>query len=43
MKNFNNYIEIMNNHDIYSDEIINIDNCDFLTPTLLLPLLTFSY
>ena len=27
----------------YNDEIIDINSCDFLTPTLLLPLLTFSY
>lgn len=43
MYNFNKYLKIMNQHDIYNDQIINIDSCDFITPTIILPLLSFSY
>ena len=43
MYNFNKYVKIMNQHDIYNEEIINIDSCDFLTPTIVLPLMSFIY
>ena len=43
MNNLNDYIRIMENHDIYNDNIINIDNCSFLTPTSVLPLVSFIY
>lgn len=41
--NFNKYIKIMENHDIYNDQLINIDSCSFLTPTIVLPLVSFIY
>lgn len=31
-KNFNEYIQIMDNHDMYNESVINIDSCNFLTP-----------
>ena len=43
MYNFNQYIKIMNNHDLYNEDIINIDSCNFLTPTIVLPLVSFIY
>lgn len=43
MHNFNKYLGIMNQHDIYNDEIISIDSCSFLTPTIILPLVSFMY
>lgn len=43
MYNFNTYIRIMENHDIYNDPLINIDSCSFLTPTIILPLVSFIY
>lgn len=43
MYNFNNYIRIMENHDLYNEKIINIDSCSFLTPTIVLPLVSFIY
>ena len=43
MNNFNTYIRIMENHDIYNEDTINIDSCNFLTPTILLPLISFMY
>ena len=43
LHNFNQYVDIINHHDIDNDSIINIDRCTFITPTLILPLLSFSY
>lgn len=43
MYNFNKYIRIMETHDIYNEETINIDSCSFLTPTTVLPLVSFIY
>lgn len=33
----------MENHDLYNEKIINIDSCSFLTPTIVLPLVSFIY
>ena len=43
MKKLNNYIRIMDTHDLEKDEIINIDSCDFITPIFLAPLMNFIY
>lgn len=43
MNSFNTYISIMDDHDIYNTETINIDKCNFLTPTVVLPLVSFMY
>ena len=43
MNNFNTYIGLMEEHDMYNDEIIVIDKCNFLTPTIILPLVSFMY
>ena len=41
--NFNKYIGIMEHHDMYNENIINIDSCSFLTPTIVLPLINIMY
>ena len=43
MGNFNTYIKLMEEHDIYDDGVIVIDKCSFLTPTIILPLVSFMY
>lgn len=43
MRNFNEYIKIMEKHDIYNEKVINIDSCSFFTPTVVLPLINFIY
>lgn len=43
LSDFKEYIKIMNQHDFYNDEIINIDSCRFLSPTFLLPLMSFVF
>ena len=42
-KNFNEYIQIMDNHDMYNESVINIDSCNFLTPTIIAPLISLMY
>lgn len=37
---FKEYIKIMDNHDFFQNNIINIDNCPFLSPTIILPLVS---
>lgn len=43
IKNFNEYIQIMDNHDMYNESVINIDSCNFLTPTIIAPLISLMY
>lgn len=43
MYNFNTYVKLMKEHDVYNDKSINIDKCNFLTPTIVLPLVSFMY
>lgn len=39
---FNDFLEIMKNHNLDYDEEIDINNCRFLPPTLMLPLISLS-
>lgn len=43
MYNFNTYVKLMKEHEVYNDKSINIDKCNFLTPTIVLPLVSFMY
>lgn len=40
---FRNYIKIMDKHDFYNDNVIDIDNCNFLSPTIVLPLVSLVF
>ena len=43
LSDFREYVKIMNQHDLYNDEIINIDSCRFLSPTVVLPLMSWVF
>lgn len=42
-ENFNEYIKIIDKHDLFNEEIIDIDECNFLTPTITAPLISLMY